>query len=269
VFILLTFLFVTLFVSPSPLLSLSCNYNVQIANAFRDGEDPTVSSEDLKEQVEEIKAGGVPEEMKDVFAGVEKKIDRMSNGEEMDEDEDDLDEDSDNRWDPNEAINFDVCISKGLPSRDGTPRRMMISCSMYKGEWQIDRLGCDDGRMTDMAIDQYDGPAFNMLADEMQQAMYDYLGERGIDQDLPEKLALMAQAKESQEYTHWLSRVEEFLLYDPLKAHKEKLDSRKVEALKRENGLRYDNFRTRDPMREVQMPSEGMMTGLPPPRMRK
>ncbi len=38
-------------------------------------------------------------------------------------------------WDESEKFSFDVSITKGMPSRDGSPRRMLMTCSMYRGEW--------------------------------------------------------------------------------------------------------------------------------------
>jgi hypothetical protein len=58
------------------------------------------------------------------------------------------------------------------------------------------------------------------LNEDLQESVYAYLEERGISAELPEKLAMLAQAKEQQEYTHWLARMEEFLLYDPTKKAK-------------------------------------------------
>ncbi len=82
----------------------------------------------------------------------------------------------------------------------------------------IERFGTDDGKMNHQSIDMYEGPAFKTLGDDLQESMYAYLHERGITAELPEQIVMLAQAKEQQEYTNWLAQLEDFLLYDPLKA---------------------------------------------------
>ena len=72
--------------------------------------------------------------------------------------------------------------------------------------------------MTDQSIDHFEGPSFHTLNEDFQMAMYVFLSERGIDDVLTETLGNLAQVKEQMEYTQWLAKTEEFLLYDPTKA---------------------------------------------------
>ena len=72
-----------------------------------------------------------------------RKLDSDGSSDEY-EDEDDYEGESD---EDAPKFEFDITITKGLPSRDGSPRRMLISCSIHKGSWNIERFGVDDGKV--------------------------------------------------------------------------------------------------------------------------
>lgn len=57
----------------------------------------------------------------------------------------------------------------------------------------------------------YKGPTFEDLDVAMQQGFYDYLSERGVDDDLADTVNAYAAAKEQKEYVHWLKDVGEFV----------------------------------------------------------
>ena len=56
----------------------------------------------------------------------------------------------------------------------------------------------------------YAGPNFDELDQAVQNAFYEYLADRGVDDELAEKLADFAQAKEQSEYVGWLTAARDF-----------------------------------------------------------
>lgn len=57
----------------------------------------------------------------------------------------------------------------------------------------------------------YQGPVFDDLDENLQNGVYSYLFERGMDDEFAAKLSEYANAKEQQEYCHWLGKVHEFV----------------------------------------------------------
>eukprot|EP00903_Cladosiphon_okamuranus_P007761 g7517.t1 len=57
----------------------------------------------------------------------------------------------------------------------------------------------------------YRGPDFNELDPDLQNALYDYLKERNIDDDLAAFICMYADQKEQNEYTNWLGEVAKFV----------------------------------------------------------
>ena len=56
----------------------------------------------------------------------------------------------------------------------------------------------------------YAGPNFDELDQAVQNAFYEYLADRGVDDALAERLADFAQAKEQSEYVNWLAAARDF-----------------------------------------------------------
>ena len=56
----------------------------------------------------------------------------------------------------------------------------------------------------------YAGPNFDELDQAVQNAFYEYLADRGVDDALAERLADFAQAKEQSEYVGWLQAARDF-----------------------------------------------------------
>ena len=54
------------------------------------------------------------------------------------------------------------------------------------------------------------GPRFDDLDDDLKEEFYNYLEERGIDNELSFFLVSQARFKEEKEYVHWLEKVGEF-----------------------------------------------------------
>eukprot|EP01026_Neomeris_dumetosa_P050384 TRINITY_DN4416_c0_g1_i2.p2 TRINITY_DN4416_c0_g1~~TRINITY_DN4416_c0_g1_i2.p2 ORF type:complete len:234 (+),score=36.94 TRINITY_DN4416_c0_g1_i2:91-792(+) len=57
----------------------------------------------------------------------------------------------------------------------------------------------------------YLGPDFYTLDDQLIQAVYNYLGERGIDDSMAEYLDGLLKWKDQEEYKNWLTRTTTFL----------------------------------------------------------
>lgn len=57
---------------------------------------------------------------------------------------------------------------------------------------------------------KYSGPEFNNLAEELQEAINQYLNSRGIDQSLAEFILAYSGVKENNEYLDWLENLKNF-----------------------------------------------------------
>jgi complement component 1 Q subcomponent-binding protein, mitochondrial len=66
-----------------------------------------------------------------------------------------------------------------------------------------------EGRPAD-DLEVYGGPTFDTLDEELQEAFYSYLEERGINDDFSYFLLSYGAQKEQREYQHWLKKLHEF-----------------------------------------------------------
>lgn len=57
----------------------------------------------------------------------------------------------------------------------------------------------------------YDGPTFDELDEELQDAFHEYLAGLGVGSDLAEFISMYAEYIEQQEYVSWLGKVESFV----------------------------------------------------------
>eukprot|EP00752_Nemacystus_decipiens_P002908 g2706.t1 len=57
----------------------------------------------------------------------------------------------------------------------------------------------------------YRGPDFNELDPDLQDALYDYLKERNIDDEMAAFICMYADQKEQNEYTNWLGEMAKFV----------------------------------------------------------
>jgi hypothetical protein len=57
----------------------------------------------------------------------------------------------------------------------------------------------------------YSGPNFNELDEELQGAWYQYLEERGIDNDTCYYILYTTNEREQKEYENWLKQCAEFM----------------------------------------------------------
>jgi complement component 1 Q subcomponent-binding protein len=58
---------------------------------------------------------------------------------------------------------------------------------------------------------QYSGPPFEQLDEDLQSMLDDYLGVRGISSNLANLVPDYVDVKEQKEYLGWLSRVKNFV----------------------------------------------------------
>lgn len=58
----------------------------------------------------------------------------------------------------------------------------------------------------------YRGPDFDDLDMAVQNAFYNYLDDRGINDDFSARIAEFCEAKEQTEYTRWLKNVRDFVI---------------------------------------------------------
>lgn len=55
------------------------------------------------------------------------------------------------------------------------------------------------------------GPQFDELDETLQNAFYDYLAERGVDDDLAASVSDYCSSKEQLEYVGWLKGMQSFV----------------------------------------------------------
>ena len=59
--------------------------------------------------------------------------------------------------------------------------------------------------------ESYSGPAFDTLDDSLQEAIFDYLDDRKVDEDLSYFVLNYARHKEEKEYKNWLKQMIKFV----------------------------------------------------------
>lgn len=129
-------------------------------------------------------------------------------GEEYDEEGNDDSEYNPDEYDENDAgkvsygIQFDVEIEKN-------GNKIVIECIAGENLKITGITHVPAGRSTtDEKL--YFGPSFGDLEGSLQDAFYDYLAERKIDDDLSFFVLSHSRTKEQAEYVNWLNKVLEF-----------------------------------------------------------
>ncbi|QCE02154.1 Mitochondrial glycoprotein [Vigna unguiculata] len=97
-----------------------------------------------------------------------------------------------------------VTISKG--EGDGV---LQITCSAWPDCVEIKRLFIRANE--NIIAEPYSGPQFTELDDELQESLYDYLEERGINDELAAFLHQYMKQKDKTEYVRWMERVKAFI----------------------------------------------------------
>ena len=70
---------------------------------------------------------------------------------------------------------------------------------------------CDNANADDEEIEAYGGPVFDQLEESLQDAFYDYLEDRGINDDMCFFVLTYSGHKEQQEYKYWLNNLLQFV----------------------------------------------------------
>jgi len=76
---------------------------------------------------------------------------------------------------------------------------------------EIQRVSLEPEDEDELEEGMYTGPVLDELDDEVQEALYAYLEERGITPDLGEYLLHLIHDKEQREYMDWLDKMTSFL----------------------------------------------------------
>ena len=125
-------------------------------------------------------------------------------GESSDSDSDSDEEDEKEDEDPY-GINFKMIITK--PGGE----KMILQCAAFD-KIQIDgmRYVSPEKLVADTTL--YAGPVFDHLDAELKKALYAYVADRAIDDDLALFITAYSREKEQNEYAHWLKQLADFTI---------------------------------------------------------
>ena len=101
------------------------------------------------------------------------------------------------------GINFQVKISKS----DGS--KLVVDCIAAK-EMQIEGVQYVPtayGATAEQEEEVYGGPVFDQLDETLQDAFYEYLADRKIDNDMSFFVLAHSRSKEQREYVNWINNV--------------------------------------------------------------
>ncbi|CAN8233528.1 unnamed protein product [Cochlearia groenlandica] len=101
-------------------------------------------------------------------------------------------------------ITFIVNISKAFPGQT-----LEIMCSAWPDSIEISKLCIRKG--INSTTSSYGGPEFEELDDGLQEALYQYLEERGISDDLAVFLHQYMKNKSKGEYIRWMQSVKSYV----------------------------------------------------------
>lgn len=102
-----------------------------------------------------------------------------------------------------EGSNFEVRITRGGST-------LHIDCTAAEQlEIRSVRFIGPQHQSTDL-MQLYAGPKFETLAEPLQTAFYEYLAERGVDDDMSFFVLTYSRDKEQREYVHWLKNLLQF-----------------------------------------------------------
>lgn len=102
-----------------------------------------------------------------------------------------------------EGIHFRIIITK--PDSD----KMILDCTAYD-QVVIDAVRYVPPGKTETDTTLYNGPTFDHLDAELQDAFYSYLGDRKIDEEFAVFIVNYARDKEQNEYAFWLRQLAHF-----------------------------------------------------------
>lgn len=100
------------------------------------------------------------------------------------------------------GINFEVCIKKG-------DNKLLFDCvSSQKMKIQNVQFFPPGVEVNDETV--YGGPRFDELDEKVQESFYDYLSERGVDNEVSFFILSKSALKEQAEYANWLNKIVAF-----------------------------------------------------------
>lgn len=102
-----------------------------------------------------------------------------------------------------EGIHFKIIITK--PDSD----KMILDCTAYD-QVVIDAVRYVPPGKTETDTTLYNGPTFDHLDAELQDAFYSYLVDRKIDEEFAVFIVNYARDKEQNEYAFWLRQLSHF-----------------------------------------------------------
>ena len=111
----------------------------------------------------------------------------------------------------NFGINFTVTITK-----NDTGNKILVDCVAGQ-QIQISNIqylnasASANANADDEEIEAYGGPVFDQLEESLQDAFYDYLEDRGINDDMCFFVLTYSGHKEQQEYKYWLNNLLQFV----------------------------------------------------------
>ncbi len=113
-------------------------------------------------------------------------------------------------------INFGINFTATITKKNGD--RLLVDC-VASEQLQVDNVqfipasasGTKPASASEVDGTLYGGPVFEHLDQSLQDAFYDYLEDRFIDQDLCFFVLSYARHKEQKEYVNWLNKVLDFV----------------------------------------------------------
>lgn len=123
--------------------------------------------------------------------------------EDEEEEEKEEEDDEEEEEEPERGINFKVIITKP------TGEKMILQCAAFD---TIDISGVryvsSENDIKDTTL--YSGPVFEHLDDELRNAFFSYLEDRGINDEVSVFINYYSAEKEQNEYAYWLHQLSKF-----------------------------------------------------------
>ena len=109
------------------------------------------------------------------------------------------------------VLDFGINVKVAISKKDGS--KLVVDCIAAK-ELQIEGVQYVPSSFNKSKAEQeeevYGGPVFDQLDESVQDAFYEYLADRKIDDDLAFFVLAYSRDKEQKEYINWLSNVMHF-----------------------------------------------------------
>ena len=99
---------------------------------------------------------------------------------------------SENDGDDDIDLGFGINFSCTITKLDGSSHGTLHIDGVASQELQIDTLKYT----SEVNVTSYNGPVFEQLDEDLQDALYDYLGDRGIDEELSYFILAYSKYKE-------------------------------------------------------------------------